>query len=176
VDGATARQPDAGWLPLLYGQQRNAPSISRVRCRAMVTAALPLGTSRRSIRLTRRLWLSSSQLWSGRCRLPQQPHKRTTLYAHGAYVRTRPKTSQLVPGPRGLGARSARTPLGSACAPIRPRLRPPHERSFPDVLAKRRYQVARPGRHHSAEDELVGAARTMCLHTPNLSEVVQRRL
>jgi hypothetical protein len=32
-------------LTLLYGQQRRAPSIGRLRCRAMVTAALPLGIS-----------------------------------------------------------------------------------------------------------------------------------
>jgi hypothetical protein len=42
---ATVRQSDADWLPLLDSQQRTAPSISRIRCRAMETAALPLGIS-----------------------------------------------------------------------------------------------------------------------------------
>jgi len=33
------------WLPLLQSQQRRASSIGRLRCRAMVTAALPLRIS-----------------------------------------------------------------------------------------------------------------------------------
>ena len=90
-DGPPSRQSTAGWLTLLYG--REEPSGSAV---SAVARRRPLrsrwGSRWRSIRLTRRFWLSASPAYGVLgCRCSQQPYERTTLYAHGAYVPKMPQ-------------------------------------------------------------------------------------